>query len=358
MFRTLALAATLVFVALAAPMARAEDSTFQVTEHVDGAGASSSEAYRNAVNGGRHRAWDGLVHKLTGQNDWPKLSAIDDTTLQHMVRSYLPSNERRSTTRYSADMTYIFNEALVRRYFRTSNVAYSAGAAAPMLVIAMAPGFAPDSPFGRAWANIHLAGGVVPILVPASDALNRTQLSAVDFATVAWSDVAPVAARARASAVAVVQAGPGRPGHLAVGIRILYASQPPLGLTPLDVPMPAHAGPDQGYAMAAQAAAQAIGEAWKAHNAFDFSKRSTITVDVAIDSLNGWGSMQQRLMKLPVVMGVKVVAVAIGTVQAEIAYAGTPAQLGEFLTQAQLALQARDGITWLADAPAQAAATP
>lgn len=335
---------------LAVPAAPA-DAAFEVTEHVDGAGQSSSEAYSQAVNGGRRKAWELLVHKLTPQDQWPKLAALDDATLQRMVKSYKIANERRSTTRYSADVTYIFNEALVRHYSRLNNVTFSATASTPMLVVPMAPGYAPDSPWARAWTNIHMAAGVLPLVLPDPDPLNRTALGPVGFDTAVWSDLGPVAARAHAAQAAVVQAGPGRPGHMAVGVRLLYPNQSPQALVPLDVPVPAHNSPDQNYVLAAQAAASAIGEAWKSRNAIDFSKRFAVTVNVAIDTLGAWGQMQQRLIKIPVVMNIRVEAMAIGQVRAVVTYVGSQQQFQEALGPAGFSLQARDGETWLTAAP-------
>lgn len=342
----------LVALALAALMLRPAlaDSLFQVTEPVTGMGTSASEAYRHAVDTGRRKAWETLVQRLTTQDQWAKLVAIDEVSLQRMVKSYLPEHERRSTTRYAADMTYVFNEPLVRHYLHTSDVVIAMGGAQPMLVVPMAPGYAPDTPWGRAWATISLAAGTIPVVLPVADPLNRTALGSIDFATAAWSDLAPVAARAHAGEAAVVQAGPGRPGHLAVGIRILADGQPAQALTPLDVPVPPRATPEQGYALAAQAAADAIGNAWKAHNAIDFSKPSALTVNVAIRALADWGAMQQRLAKIPAVIAVKVDALMIGQVQADLSYAGTQAQLADFLAQAGLTLQNQNGQWWLTSA--------
>lgn len=329
-------------------------SPFDVTETVKGSGASSSEAYHSAVASGRRKAWVELVHRLTPQSEWGALTAIDDSTLQSMVRNYQFANEARSTTRYVATVTYVFNEPLVRSYFRSNNIAYSMASAAPMLVVPMSPAYDPASDWTKAWTDINSVGGVVPLVLPEADPLNRAVLSVIGFARARWSDVAPAAERAHAGEVAVVQAGPGLPGHLAVGIRVLYPNQPAQALTPLDIPIAANLTPAQAYGLAAQAAAKAIEKAWTANTAVDFAKPSTLTVNISVPSLAAWGTIQKHLEKLPVVEAVRINAVEIGQVQADIDYAGTQAQLSAFLDRAGFALTNRNGDWWLDPASALA----
>ncbi len=327
--------------------ARAADSPFVVKDvKVDASGASASEAYTIAVNSGRRRAWVTLVHRLTRQDDWSRLENIDETALQRMISGYQVANEKRSTTRYVADVTYTFNGGLVRNYLRSTNVAYSDTAAPPLLVIPMAPGYAPKSPWAAAWTGSASAAGSVPLSLPAGDALDVSALGAIDFATASWSDVQPAASRAHATKAALVQADPPSGGHITVRIRILSAA-PPQTLPPVNVPVPAGASPDQAYAAAMQAAADAIGDAWKARAAVDFNHRSTLTADIRMDSLGQWGAIRQRLAKVPLVTNINVLAMNIGQARVAISYAGTIAQLSDFLSQASLGLTSRDGVWWL-----------
>ncbi len=342
------LALVLIFVAAVLclrPMLAA--NPFDVTENVKGAGASTLEAYNNAIDSGRRKAWVELVHRLTPQSEWAALTAIDDSTLQSMVENYRLRNEARSTTRYVATVTYVFNQPLVRRYFRNNNISYSLASAAPMLVVPMSPSYDPNSLWSNAWSSIHVAGGVVPLVLPKADMLNTAALSPLGFRSAGWSDIAPAAARAGASEAALVQAGPASPGHLAVGIRVLYANQPAQALTPLDIPVPANLPPAAAYGLAAKAAAKAIGAAWTATTAVDFGKPSTLTVNLLVPSLSAWGALQNRLQKLPVVEAVRIRAVEIGQLQADIDYAGTQTQLSAFLAQAGYTLDNRNGDWWL-----------
>jgi energy-converting hydrogenase Eha subunit E len=102
-----------------------------------------------------------------------------------------------------------------------------------------------------------------------------------------------------------------------------------------------------GYAAAVQASADAIGNLWKARTAVDFNQHSALTAEIQLDSLAEWGRIQEKLVNVPVVTNVNVEAMSIGHARIVISYAGTLAQLGDFLSQASLGLTSRDGVWWL-----------
>src|ERR1700689_768778 len=101
------LAILLAFLALTVvAMAGPPSDPFTVTGiPVDASAASSVEAQNIAINSGRQRAWQTLIHRLTKQEDWAKVPQLDDQAVERLIASYLPQNVRKSTTRYSASMT-------------------------------------------------------------------------------------------------------------------------------------------------------------------------------------------------------------------------------------------------------------
>lgn len=333
--------------ALGVSGARATDAPFTVSGvKVDASAASASEAFRIAVDGGRHAAWDTLVHRLTREADWARVPAIDDDSLRKMISGYQVANEMRSTTRYVAEVTYTFNGDMVRQFLRGANIAYAVSAAPPLLVVPLAPSYSPSSPWTAAWAANRMAAGTVPLQVPTGDALDATILDPIAFDTGAWSDVQPAASRVHASQAALVLAGPVSAGHMTVSIRILSPAAPQV-LPPVQVPVVPGAPAANIYADAVTAAGGAIGEAWKTRSAIDFNHRSTLTAEVRLDSLAQWGAIQQKLAMVPVVTNVNVAALSIGEARIVLSYAGSPVQLKDFLSQAALELSSRDGVWWL-----------
>lgn len=331
---------------LSAAEARADDPFTVSGISVDASGASASVAQNQAINSGRARAWSTLYRRLTKSQDWARQPAIDDLTLQRMIRSYMPSNERRSTTRYVANMTYVFNPDAVRRVLRAQNIAYVDMETKPILVIAMSPGYAPHSPWAAQWTNPKFASGTVPILPPVGDAIDQQSLGALNFATAQWQDVEPAASRVHATEAFFVQASSGKAG-LTVALRRLS----PGAATPIpNVVVPLRPGeqPAQAYGAAVDAAAASIIEVWKSHAAVDFNKRFKLTAEVHIDSLSDWGALTQKLSSLPVVTEVNVVAMNTGEARLAITYVGTSEQLVALASQSDLELSNSGGAWQLA----------
>lgn len=326
--------------------ARADSDPFTVSGiKVDASGASSTEAQSVAINGGRQKAWTMLVHRLTRSQDWPRVPVLDDTAVQRLIRTYQVANERRSTTRYVGDVTYVFNADAVRRFFRGANIAYTDMQAHPILVVPMGQAYAPHSPWGMAWNNPHYASGAVPLVVPSGDAVDSVSLRAVQFNSAAWSDIEPIASRAHATQAAVAQALP-TSDRITVKIRLL-APGGQMAIPDVTVPT-AKLPPARAFAVAADAAAEAITNAWKARSAVDFNQRFKLTAEVRIASPEMWGTTLQKMGTIPTILDVNVSAMNMSEARIVITYAGTQEQLRDFLTQAGLDLSQTGSTWWLA----------
>lgn len=328
---------------VALPKAWADDPFSVSGLPVDASAASATVAQNIAINEGRGRAWTILYRRLTKASDWPRQPQLDEASLQRLVRNYVVANERRSTTRFVANMTYIFNADAVRRLLRTQNIPYVDMEAKPVLVIAMAPGYAPRSPWASIWNNPKFAGGSPPMLPPFGDPVDAQSLTALNFATAQWQDVEPAASRVHATEAFLVQASPAK-GQIVVALKEL-APQGSIALPNVVVPVkPGTPGP-VAYGSAADAAATAIVDAWKAHAAIDFSKRLRLTAEIKAASLSEWGAIMQKLATVPTITDVAVQAMDIGEARVSVTYAGTAEQLQAFVAQAGLDME-NDGGTW------------
>jgi len=314
----------------------AEDSFTVSGVPVDASAASATVAQNMAINGGRGKAWVTLYRRLTKQQDWTKQPRLDDTTLQRLVSNYVVANERRSTTRFVANVTYVFNADAVRRLLRSQNVAYVDIEAKPVLILPMAPGYAPHSGWANIWANPRYAAGPVPIILPVGDTIDAQELGALKFAQAQWQDVEPAASRVHATDAFLVEAVAGK-GVITVSLRHLGtgASQPIPNIV-----VPVHPGEPvpQAYAAAADAAAAAIIDVWKSRSAIDFNKRYKLTAEAHISTLADWGTLIQKLTSVPIVTDVNVLAMDIGEARIAITYAGSAEQLEALAAQSNLNL--------------------
>lgn len=320
-------------------MAQTRDTLYTVSDiHVDVTARSSTEAFSTAIASGRPAAFQILFRRLTQQKDWGRQPSLDAAALLRISRGYNIANERRSTTRYVADVTYNFNPDAVARLLRGAGIAFTSQApSSPILVIPMSPGVA-----AGAWANTLSTpsvqdSAVVPYSLPSADDLRV--MAGLNFEGAQWNDVAAAAGRAHASAAALVQAVYAK-GKVAVNIRLIAPNQAP-ARSSADVPMTGTVG--TSYLAAAQAALAAIDDLWKARATIDPNQRGRLTADMRIDNLQQWGDAQAALAGVPLVTGVTLVAMDTGYARMVIAYAGSQDQLREALGAAHLTLTGRDG---------------
>lgn len=326
----------LAFAAAPAP-AWAED-TFTVSGlHVDASGPSSTEAMNSAIAQGRAKAFEILFHRLTRQADWARQPNLDTPALTRLSRGYNVSNERRNTTRYVADVSYIFNPDAVARLLRASNIAYSTQAnVRRILVVAMAPAVT-HGPWAAALASPVLRDSQVPFTVAGPE--DDVTLGPLNFNTADWSNVAAAAGRIHATEAALVQVNYAN-GKLTVNIRRIGQNQAG-AKSSVDVPLLSTV--NTSYPAAAQAAVSAIEDMWKARSAIDYGQRGKLTADLRLTSLSQWGAVQNQLAAVSNVTAVQLVAMTTGYARLNLAYVGSADQLREAMTGAGLTLANRGG---------------
>ncbi len=330
---------------LAGPALAQNNSLYTVSGvHVDATGASSTEALNAAIAQGRAKAWQTLYRRLTRQADWPKQPALDATELVRLGRSYNIANERRSTTRYVADVTYLFNPTSVARTLRAAQIAFSQTQAKRILVIPMSPGVSHG-----AWAQALTAPAFRETTVPFTllAAEDDAGLASLNFDAATWNDVSAVAGKNRVSEVGLAQVVSAN-GKLTVNVRRLGPGEQPVK-TSVDVPMLQNAAAT--YPAAAQAAVNAIEEMWKTRSVIDFSQRGRLTADVQIASLEQWGEIQSSLSSVSNVTGFTVSAMTMNYARINLNYLGGIEQTREALAGAGLSLTNRGGQWVLARNP-------
>ena len=232
-FRTVLAFVLLLVSAAPRPALAQENSLFTVSGvHVDASGTSSTEALNAAIAQGRSKAFQIVYRRLTRQADWPRQPTLDGAALLRLGRGFSIANERRSTTRYVADVTYMFNPDAVARLLRAANIAYSQSPARRILLIPMSPGVAPG-PWANALMSPAFHDSLVPFTVMAAE--DDPALAALNFDAATWNDVAAVAVKNHVAEVGLVQAVYAG-GKITVNIKRLGAGEAP-ARSSLDVPL-------------------------------------------------------------------------------------------------------------------------
>lgn len=325
---------SLAFALLAALPARAADNSFTVKNvAVDASASASVEAQTIAINGGRPKAWTTLYRRLTKQEDWPRQPQLDDAAIQRLIRSFDVSDERRSTTRYVAKVTYVFSQPAVERLLRANNISYVVAQSSRILLIPVSPGFTQGDSWSLAWTDPRFSSGLVSVVLP--HGADAAALSGLTFDSANWAAVAPIAARLRVADVVVADYDP---GQNSVRLKRLAAG----------APLPASiASPGKTPAAAAHATFDTLVDFWKNKSAVDFNQRSRLTVEARFSSLPEWAALQTKLGAVPTVVGIDMVAFNLGEARLALAYVGNFEQLRGALADAGLAMTSRDGTWWL-----------
>jgi hypothetical protein len=330
---------------------------YSATVSVDATAASASAAQNNAINGGRARAWTELSHRLVPQKDWAKLPGLDSAALERMVRGYTVNNERRSTTRYTARVTYVFNPGAVKHVLRVADIGVSEPSGSAILLVAMSPTYNAHSPWAQALATHKPGTAAFPLVTPIGDEVDQSSLGPLRFGDAGWGKIQAAAARVHAGEAVLLQATDPAASKVTVRMRRVGPGKP-VTLSDIEVPVSAGTPPEKVYATAAQQATAAIEDAWKNRGTAEVAKKKTkMVAEVRIASLSQWVSLLGRLSAVPSVTDVNVAAMNIGEARINFTYSGTPDQLKSAAAQQNLTLADRGDTWWISPASGESGAT-
>ena len=318
-----------------AALAAAANELYAVSGVAVDATAESATAARDAALAeDRPVAWQRLYRKLTPQSAWPRQPALDDMALQRMIQSFQVANERRSTTRYLAEVTYRFNPAEVQRQLRTAGVPFAETQGRPVLVIPVMGGkFDLTTPWGRAWASPAVSQGLVPVVLPAGDAQDLEVLGRPELSQLDWAALAPLAERYSVTQIVIAQATPeGNATQLIM-------------LNPMGKQTESLAFARGTFVTTADAASMKIAEVWKDRSAVDYGQRGRLAVDVDFRSLEEWSRIRTQLASVRSVSQIDLLGMSVNEARIELSYFGRPEQLRDIFQQQNLDFRAV-GRTW------------
>jgi len=333
----------LAFAALLPVVALAADPTFTVSGiHVDASAASAAAAQAIAIDQGRPKAWDILYKRVAKETDLAKEPKLDTLALRGLARGYTVSNERRSTRRYVADVTYIFSPEAVARVMRTIAPGYAVTQARRILLIPMAPTFNRESPWSSAFVSPRFAGSLVPFTVPSGGSPDVKELSRLQFDATNWADVELVAARIHATEAVIALAVP-IPGKIQVWLKRIGIAELPTKVS-YDVPLVQNSVA-LTYAAAADQAVHGIEDMWRQKAPVDLSVKSSLVADIRVSSPGQWSTILNAMGMIATVRDVSIVAMDIGMMRVSVSYLGTADQLRDALAPAGVALT-KDETGW------------
>ena len=302
---------------------------------VDATGKSPRVATDLAMAQGRMLAWNRLFHRLTVRSAWQSQPQLDDNQLVALIHSADVGNERRSTTRYLADVNFHFNPAAVRQLLHKSGIEFIDSRAEPALVIPLTAGkrgVDPLSPWAEAWTDPSLQQGLVPLVVSMSDMAdlivpaNLTQLD--------WPALEPIARR-----------------HDARQLILAIASEDAKSVQMIEVSATGRTAASFAFARStfandAEAVAEHADDEWKDYLSrpkppvqedvpliVDDGSRTHLTVNVQFDTRQDWATLRARLGMAKMVTEIDVVGLALHEALLDLTYFGQIEQLHDALAQ-------------------------
>jgi hypothetical protein len=322
---------------------------------VDATGTSPSTAKDAALAQGRQVAWVQLFRRLTPASEWARQPQLTPDELELLVKSFDIANERHSSTRYLATVTYLFNPATVRTALRKYGMQYSESTAKPVLVIPlMANAWVPDSPWSQAWAATAREGHLVPIVVPVGDAAEMQLLTAAGTAG-DWNAVKPLADRYNAGTVLVANAARG-----AGGLQVALTQIKPDGHAQRSANY-APQGKEDDLSLSTRAAstiADSVQEDWKRSTSVDYGAQTSLTATVAFASLNDWIGIKKDLDSVRLIQNILVDELNLQGARLRFDYVGKVDQLQTALGQVNLYLTPDANGTYILSRSAGAAPSP
>lgn len=336
---------------------------------VDVTAENAVAAREQALDQGQREGLVRLLRRLTATEDHGRLPAVAGLPLERYVRNFEVAGERLSTTRYIARLTVSYDPTAVRDLLRESRVAFAQTLSEPLLVLPLYE--TPDgglllwqegNPWWQAWAETMDRESLLRLQLPLGD-LDDERVISEDLQELEQSGgtYAPAGERPTlrritdrydARGVVVVHAAvesagqePDQTPAIAVGAQGFGEVEVP------DVAETVRAQPDQTVEdILPEAVARvqaALDEAWKRANLLRFDQAGTMVVDVPLDGLESWVSINQTLRSLPQIGDVELESFSRDAARLRIAYFGDMPRIQAELAGLGLLLTQEEGETWL-----------
>lgn len=324
---------------------------------VDVTADSAAAAREEALAQGHVRAFRRLMERLVPRGRAGGLPEPSYRTIANFVRDFEVFDERTSTVRYLAELTFRFQPAAVRQFLRGRGVAFAETQSKPVVVLPLygaageAALWSDANPWHQAWARREVRTGLVPFVVPIGDLADMRAVSAPEALNNDAAAFDRVAGHYDAGDVVVTQlipAGDARTGTASAQIitsRIGTAMQERTFVDQLRQRQ-GESGEDM-LARAVDMVAQAIEESWKRANLLHFEDEATLLVEVPLTGLDQWLEARRRLRAVPMVGEMRLRAITRELAELELVYYGDIEQLKLALAQSDLQLAEGGAAGWV-----------
>ena len=330
------------------------DSVFDVVGvRVDVTAETAAAARERALGEGQMKAFQMLLDRLVLSDDSGRLPSVRQTEVTALVRDFSVAEEKTSSVRYLASLSYRFKPEDVRRLLVNRGLPFSETRSKPVLVLPVYQSagalllWDEPNPWCQAWSLRPESHGLVPLVLPAGDLADIAAIGAEQAVNGDTQRLSAVAARYRADDTLVAQAllllSP-RTGRLELDVAVSrYGLVGRESILNKAYPVGDTESTQDLLRRAAAEVARLVENDWKSNNLMRFGRPAVLAVAVPVNGLSDWLEIQRRLSAVPVVRQVELVMMSRDEVAINLHYIGEAEQLAQSLRQVDLNLQTSGG---------------
>jgi hypothetical protein len=325
---------------------------------VDRTAATAAAARDAALIEGQRVALRRVLERLAPRTEYRRLPTVSDARISDLLENLEIQEERRSTVRYIARLTFRFRAEDIRTLLRNANIPFAETVAKPSLVLPVLrrDGLVLlwDEPnaWRDAWNRMSLSDGLAPLLLPRGDLADISDINALQASRGEDRRIAAIAGRYGVTSVVVAEAtlDTGTAGRPVLQVSVgRYGGAAP-DQTVLESYV-ADANEDEAALMqrAVVATARAIEERWKNEQLLQFGREGKLTVLVTYGDVRDWAAIQKRLGEMTQIRGSEIVTLTRSEAVLNLMYFGEESQLRLAMAQRDLELSPASGTLATAD---------
>lgn len=321
------------------------DEIFVVRDiYVDATADTISAAREQAFADGRSVAFSQLISRMAVDRSQLDEESLTDEDLTSLLQAFEVNDERTTTGRYIANLTFAFDPAAVRRLLQSRLVDFTETVSKPVLVIPVfrsvqgARLWDSPNPWMEAWLDFFDTERLVPVVVPFGDLADVADLSIPEALTGDAAALRAIAMRYDAGDTIVALAEPYE-GGLTVSLN-RYPEQGGTAVDTLLVP-----GAESLEAMltsGVQKSTELIESEWRERTRVSTTDTNSLAVLVPVSVPDDWFQTQSRLARVPTITRTKIISLSSTEAVLEFQFIGSQTQLQTALAQQNLVLDGPD----------------
>lgn len=333
-------------------VAVADESVFRIADVLVDATAKNATAAREfALGEGHSLAFQRLIDRIVRAADTPAVPRLSHAEVAPMVRSFEVDNEKTSSVRYLARLTFQFDRNAVRRFLRAIGVPFAETRGVQTLVLPVFRSAGTyllwDEPnlWRDAWANLPETGELVPLLTPLGDLQDVQDIGAAQAAGGNPTRLQAIAGRYRAAevVVAVAALSRGADGRTVVQVALSrYGEKVDEQTLIQSYQATATETVDQLIQTAAYRTSRSIQDAWKARHLLRFDQENQLEALVPIAGLAEWVQISRALAEIPSIEQSQILSLSRREARIRLRYFGDQYQLAGALVRMDLRLSQED----------------